>query len=161
MPDNVTLIPGTLSGFSSSSVPTGAIALDGGSELSGSATWNTQSGSFTITAQGLYKLVFVWHNDFSAGSIPTAAVDNVTIATNSCPQVTNINATSNVIVKAGTVVTGNINCKNLTVYGTVEGDILAKGGVVLKNSAVVNGNIEAARIGIESGAKLKGKVNIK
>ena len=94
VPDNVTLIPGTLSGFSSSSVPTGAIALDGGSELSGSATWNTQSGSFTITAQGLYKLVFVWHNDFSAGSIPPAAVDNVTIATNSCPQVTNLNATS-------------------------------------------------------------------
>ncbi len=73
----------------------------------------------------------------------------------------NITATNNVIVKAGTVVTGNVNCKNITVYGTVEGDIVAKGGVVLKSSAVVNGNIDAARIGIESGAKLKGAVNIK
>ena len=73
----------------------------------------------------------------------------------------NVTALNNVVIKKDTAITGNINCKNITVYGTVHGDIIAKGSVVLKSTAVVNGNISAARIGIESGAKLAGAVSVK
>jgi len=70
----------------------------------------------------------------------------------------NINAQNNVVVKKGTVITGDINCTNVTVYGDIQGNINATGSVVLKATAVVEGNIKSARIGIESGAKLVGNI---
>ncbi|MCQ2552100.1 MAG: polymer-forming cytoskeletal protein [Clostridia bacterium] len=70
-------------------------------------------------------------------------------------------AEQNVIVKEGTVLKGNVHCKNITVLGTVVGDITATGSVVLKATAVVNGNVIAKRIGMENGAKLNGAVEMK
>lgn len=64
---------------SGSSLPTGwTMWLDGGSLLSGSASWDTKSVDFTIESAGNYQLIFAWRNDYSGGSYP-AAVDNVRI----------------------------------------------------------------------------------
>lgn len=67
---------------------------------------------------------------------------------------------NNIILKAGTTIDGDITCKNITVFGTVNGNIFASGSVVLKETAVVKGDVAAARLGIESGAKITGKIDI-
>lgn len=70
-------------------------------------------------------------------------------------------AYNNIIVKEDTTITGNISCRNITVYGKICGDIDAKEGVVLKSTAVVMGNISSAKLGIETGARVEGKITCK
>lgn len=69
-------------------------------------------------------------------------------------------AEQNIIVAQGTVVNGNITCKNITVIGRVYGDIKASGSVVLKASAVIDGNISAKTIGMENGAVVNGTLEM-
>ena len=76
LPNSATL---STSGWTYNSLPTGAIALDGGSQLCGQSTWQTKSGAANVQEAGVYKLVFFWKNDESAGSNPPAAVDNFSI----------------------------------------------------------------------------------
>lgn len=70
------------------------MSTSGWSDLAGRMqtqnSWQTQTGTFTITEAGLYPMVFYWRNDGSAGSNPPAAIDNITIAALTCPAVTNI-----------------------------------------------------------------------
>ncbi|MBQ9473359.1 MAG: fibronectin type III domain-containing protein [Bacteroidales bacterium] len=94
VPDGTPLTAGYASGFDSYSLPAGAISLDGGSILNQHPQWTNQNGVFSITSQGIYHLVFFWHNDYSAGSQPPAAIDNLVISTNSCPGVSNLSNTS-------------------------------------------------------------------
>lgn len=70
-------------------------------------------------------------------------------------------AEQNVVIKEGTTIKGNINCKNATIMGSVFGDITATGTVILKSTAVVVGSIVAKRVGMENGAKLNGPVEMK
>lgn len=72
----------------------------------------------------------------------------------------NINVDKDVVIKAGTTIKGNITCKNLFLAGTVEGDIKAKESVVLKDTAVLNGSVTCLRFGVESGAKIMGKITM-
>ncbi len=65
-----------------------------------------------------------------------------------------------VIGKKG-VVRGNITSTNLSVLGKVEGDINCTEKVELLSSAHIKGNISAARVELQDGAVLKGKVDIK
>ena len=79
----VALIPNSAplstSGWTHNSLPSGAIALDGGSQLRGQSTWQTKSGVANVPSLGMYKVVFLWRNDNSGGSNPPAAVDNFSI----------------------------------------------------------------------------------
>lgn len=68
--------------------PTGFIGLDGG-QLQGQTTWQTKTTTFTVANSGLYDLYFVWRNDYSSGTNPPAAVDNVQLLRNTCPAPTN------------------------------------------------------------------------
>ncbi len=81
----VALLPDTMeanaSGWGTTSLPTGAIALDGGHKLNLQSNWTTQQGTISIPNSGYYKLVFRWKNDNIAGTNPPAAVDNITIST--------------------------------------------------------------------------------
>jgi len=70
-------------------------------------------------------------------------------------------AEQNIIVKEGTVVKGNIHCKNITIFGSVVGDVTATGSIILKATAVVTGSLIAKRLGMENGAKLNGSVEMK
>ena len=92
VPASVTLTAGTStpSGFSSTALPTGWIALDGGGKLNLVTAWQNKSVAINVAA-GNYYLVFAWRNDNGGGSNPPAAVDNVTISRFACPyDVTNL-----------------------------------------------------------------------
>lgn len=53
------------------------IALDGGSQLRGSALWLTHTESFTVNTSGDYLLVYQWYNDNDNTFNPAAAIDNI------------------------------------------------------------------------------------
>ena len=97
VPASVTLTAGTSvpSGFSSTALPSGWIALDGGSKLNLVTAWQTKELAVNVTA-GNYYLVFAWRDDTSGGTNPPAAVDNVSITRMACAyDVTNL-AVSNI-----------------------------------------------------------------
>jgi cytoskeletal protein CcmA (bactofilin family) len=57
-------------------------------------------------------------------------------------------------------VKANITAKNVSVQGSVEGNVTATERVELRKSGVVTGDVFTRRIAIEDGAFLKGKVDI-
>ena len=72
------------------SLPTGWIALDGGSKLNLQTTWQTSSDAVNVTA-GNYYMVLAWRSDVSITHLPPAAVDNVSITKINCAyDVTNV-----------------------------------------------------------------------
>ncbi len=90
VPTTVDLTAGTLDSWGTTSLPSGSIALDGGSKLNVSSSWNTQTGTVNVNTTGAYNLVFLWRNDGSVGTQPPAAIDNVSINMLSCPSPTNL-----------------------------------------------------------------------
>ena len=67
------------SGFWSSGLPDGWIALDGGYCLNGSSDWRHFTIDTITLAAGNYKMVFVWTNGYYEYFLLPAAVDNVRI----------------------------------------------------------------------------------
>ena len=97
VPASVTLTAGTSipSGFGTTTLPTGWIALDGGGKLNLVDSWQTKELAVNVTA-GNYYLVFAWRDDTSTANQPPAAVDNVSITRVACEyDVTNL-AVSNI-----------------------------------------------------------------
>ncbi|MBR6130759.1 MAG: fibronectin type III domain-containing protein, partial [Bacteroidales bacterium] len=90
VPYSTTLTAGSYTGWSSSAVPSNAIALDGGSKLNLNSSWTTVTETFQVPQSGTYNLVFFWRNDGSVEHQPAAAVDNIAMAMNTCPQPTNL-----------------------------------------------------------------------
>lgn len=72
----------------------------------------------------------------------------------------NLTVRENIIVNEDSEIDGDIDCQNVTVRGTVKGNVTASGNVFLKSTAVVEGNIKAPNLAMESGAKVKGKIDI-
>ena len=90
VPASVTLTAGTStpsvpSGSFYDNLPTGWIALDGGSKLNLATAWQSISATVNVTA-GNYYMVLAWRNDGSGGTNPPAAVDNVSITKVTCDQ---------------------------------------------------------------------------
>ena len=97
VPMSVELTAGTSapSGFSATALPTGWIAIDGGSKLNlDSAQWNRAENPVAVNA-GNYKLVIAWRNDSGGGSNPPAAIDNISITKLTCPQPADLAIDSN------------------------------------------------------------------
>lgn len=65
-----------------------------------------------------------------------------------------------VSINEGVSMTGSIVCRDITVVGTVLGNISSSGKVGLASTAVVKSDIKAAEMGMEMGAKLDEKVSI-
>ncbi|MCR5659745.1 MAG: fibronectin type III domain-containing protein [Bacteroidales bacterium] len=86
VPDAIALEAGTVNplGWNAYNLPSGWIALDGGGKLNQSTEWQTVSNDVWVPA-GVYKMVFAWFNDYSAGNNPPAAIDNVSIVPVACP----------------------------------------------------------------------------
>jgi cytoskeletal protein CcmA (bactofilin family) len=61
--------------------------------------------------------------------------------------------------KDGTV-RANVMAKTITVEGRVEGDIFGEEKITIKKSSLVKGNIVAARVSLEDGAKFKGSIDM-
>jgi cytoskeletal protein CcmA (bactofilin family) len=57
-------------------------------------------------------------------------------------------------------VEGNVSARNVSVAGTLTGNIQASERAELRKAAVVNGDVETRRVAIEEGAFFKGKVDI-
>ncbi len=66
--------------WGTTSVPDGAIALDGGHKLNLNSDWTLQNGTIDVATEGNYYLVFYWRNDNSVMHTPAAAVDNITLS---------------------------------------------------------------------------------
>ena len=104
VPDDVELVAGTLpSGVTTTALPEGCIALDGGSKLNLSTAWATfTSAELTIPA-GTYKVVFLWKDDTSGGAQEPAAIDNFSISKVTCGKPTGLMASditaSSVVLK--------------------------------------------------------------
>ena len=56
----------------------------------------------------------------------------------------------------GSLIKGNISAKNATISGTVEGDLNVESKVVLGTNSYLAGNLKAAIITIEEGARFDG-----
>ena len=92
VPAAVNLQAGTSkpSGFGVATLPTGWIALDGGSKLNSSTEWQTVGNDIMVPTDGTYKMVLAWWNNSSGGSNPPAAIDNVSICNIACPKPFNL-----------------------------------------------------------------------
>ena len=84
-PANVNLVGGYAFDVGHIFLPSGWIALDGGSELIRSAGWRQQVAFFHLDAALDYHLVFFWRNNRFDGVQPPAAIDNVRLGLLSCP----------------------------------------------------------------------------
>ena len=78
-----------------------------------------------------------------------------------CNVQSEIETTESVVIKENVNVTGKIVCKDITVMSNVNGDIIASGKVGLSKDAHIKGNITASSIGVETGAKIEGFLQIK
>ena len=86
VPTSTAITAGSYCGFSNTSaVPTGGVAIDGAYRLNLQSSWQTQNGTFSIAEEGLYNVVFMWRNDGSGGTMPPAAIDNISIEQLTCP----------------------------------------------------------------------------
>lgn len=59
------------------------------------------------------------------------------------------------LAKGGTVI-GNVEATSVVIAGTIHGDIEARSGIEIQGSGSVEGNLAAPRIGIETGAQVRG-----
>jgi cytoskeletal protein CcmA (bactofilin family) len=57
-------------------------------------------------------------------------------------------------------VNAELHVRDLIVFGTVDGNVFASGRIELRQSAVVNGDILAARLSIEESATVRGRVEL-
>ncbi|MBR1549554.1 MAG: fibronectin type III domain-containing protein [Bacteroidales bacterium] len=99
VPESTTITAGSYNGFNNgTSVPTNGIAIDNISNASTyrlnlQSSWQNQNGIFTIATPGVYKMVFMWRNDGSGGTMPPAAIDNIQVVRNTCPAPINFHTT--------------------------------------------------------------------
>lgn len=54
----------------------------------------------------------------------------------------------------------DLHVRDLIVFGLVNGNVQASGRIELRQSAVVNGDIAAARLSVEENASVKGRVEL-
>ncbi|MBR6291560.1 MAG: fibronectin type III domain-containing protein [Bacteroidales bacterium] len=87
-----TALPTSYSDWTSTSVPSNFMAVDGGSKLNLQTAWQTYSTEVAVPAAGLYRLIFVWRNDGSVYYQPPAAIDNVVVTELTCPRPTALTA---------------------------------------------------------------------
>lgn len=66
----------------------------------------------------------------------------------------------NLKVGSSAVVEANIKANNAFVSGKVKGDIVVKGKLEVTGSGVIDGNIKAQIVSIESGAMIKGNIDM-
>lgn len=57
-------------------------------------------------------------------------------------------------------VKANLMAKTITINGTVEGDVIGQERIEIKSSSNVKGNLVAARVTLEDGAKFRGSIDM-
>ena len=74
--------------ITSYTMPSGSITI--ADMLNGQDSWQTFYGEFTVSTSGVYKLVFMWRNDYIQGNNPPGALDNVILSQITCPVPSNL-----------------------------------------------------------------------
>ncbi len=67
---------------------------------------------------------------------------------------------NHLIVGPQGVVKANLMAKTITIEGTVEGDLIGQERIEVKSSSNVKGNLIAARVTLEDGAKFRGSIDM-
>ena len=57
-------------------------------------------------------------------------------------------------------INADLHVRDLIVFGLVDGNVVATGRIELRQSAIVNGDIIAARLSIEESASIRGRVEL-
>lgn len=89
-PASATITAGIVATSFHTSLPSGWIALDGGSQLYGNGDWQSQSVEFNVPTGGDYMVVLGWTNDGNGGNQPPAAIDNFSLSYVTCPRPNNL-----------------------------------------------------------------------
>jgi cytoskeletal protein CcmA (bactofilin family) len=71
-----------------------------------------------------------------------------------------IQATGDVYIGENSTITGNINCSNVHLSGTIEGNITAKGVLKILSTAKLYGDIKVNSFVADEGALFQGKCNM-
>jgi cytoskeletal protein CcmA (bactofilin family) len=71
-----------------------------------------------------------------------------------------VNLSNHLTVESSGTVEADLDVEDLTVNGTVQGEIRASRSVSINANAKVVGNIRASRVIIEDGARFKGRVEM-
>lgn len=71
-----------------------------------------------------------------------------------------LSATGDVNVEAQGTVKAPVEARNVSVRGSLNGDVVAREKLVLAGSGVVTGDVKVARLAIEDGATLNGNVSM-
>lgn len=66
-----------------------------------------------------------------------------------------------IAIKDGSIVTGHIQCKDITVGGTINGEILCQNQAGFSYGAVANADITAKKLVVEPGVKINGQLRMK
>ena len=103
VPSSVELVSTENAPFDKTSLPSGWIALDGGTGLNNNTSWQTVVADEISVPAGDYRMVVGWRN-FAYGSDnqPPAAIDNVSISLLTCPRPTGLTA-SNITGRTATL----------------------------------------------------------
>lgn len=72
----------------------------------------------------------------------------------------NVNALNNLTVDSESVIVGNITAGSVEINGKIKGDIRVGNMATLKKSTVILGNLTARAVSIESGAGIKGRLEV-
>ena len=119
------VVPSTVTLTAATALPTGitysSMTAEGwqnigssGIKLNLSSTWSTQNSSFTITRAGTYRIVFLWRNDTSGGTMPSGCVDNVVLDKQPCSRPTDI-LVKDITFESATICWTDINPNGSTV----------------------------------------------
>lgn len=71
----------------------------------------------------------------------------------------NLSLSKGIVVGEKAKVTGNLKSDHIIIYGNISGDIVCK-ALSIKNSGIVNGNIQADNVEIEPGGKYNGNLSM-
>lgn len=94
-----------------------------------------------------------------SGSVEGEVFAN-SIKISGCKMHGDVDAKVTVSVDSNSVILGNINAQNLMINGTIRGNLSIQQGIVLRDSAIVLGNVTARSIAVSDGAKIKGEVKM-
>lgn len=72
-----------------------------------------------------------------------------------------ITSPARVVVGKKGVIKGLLHCDNADIEGKVEGELKVKEALVLRETAVINGDVITSQLSVEPGAELNGKCNMK
>jgi len=119
------VVPSTVTLTAATALPTGitysSMTAEGwqnigpsGIKLNLSSTWSTQNSSFTITRAGTYRIVFLWRNDISSGTMPSGCVDNVVLDKQPCSRPADI-LVKDITFESATICWTDINPNGSTV----------------------------------------------